>query len=134
MSYYQFPSPNETPKSVKYIYSKQVKTLPEQSQIQKILKVVYINTLLEQIQKTSKSLNKAKMKILGRIGSIQNDNNLLNYGTDEEDSRKYDSYKDEINKLSNMVKDLSGVGHSDSNDKRLGPTTEGINYIFYRYR
>ena len=55
----------------------------------------------------------------------------MNYGTDEEDSRKFDSYKDEINKLSNMVKDLSGVGHSESNDKRLGPTTEGINYIFY---
>lgn len=75
MSYYQFPSPNETPKSLKYIYTKQVKTLPEQSQIQKILKVVYINTLLNQIQKTKKNLIKSKMKILGSIGSEQNDSN-----------------------------------------------------------
>lgn len=45
---------------------------------------------------------------------------------DEEDSsRKYEGYNDEINKLSNMVKDLSEGVNNDSNDRRLGPTTSG---------
>lgn len=43
----------------------------------------------------------------------------------EDSSRKYEGYNDEINKLSNMVKDLSEGVNNDSNDRRLGPTTSG---------
>jgi hypothetical protein len=56
-------------KNVKGIYSKHVKQMSEETRTHQILKVVYMNKLVEQLSKTTKSINKHKQKILDQISA-----------------------------------------------------------------
>lgn len=66
MNYYHgVHHPHESgAKLVKNLYARHIKPMSEETQVHQVLKVVQINSILEQMQKTIKVLNKQKRRIL----------------------------------------------------------------------
>lgn len=64
------PNPYEsTIKPIKQVSSKQVKRMSEDTHVHQMLKVIHINSVVDQMQKTIKSLNKQKRRILDKIST-----------------------------------------------------------------